>query len=79
MQKQTHSQENTVLLKNTNRNDDRFYVLCIGTWACIAFASNTLQTQMHERKQVEICFSTKLGCRMPNKLFVHFSLCLLMH
>ena len=45
MQKQTHAQENTVLLKNTNRNDDRFYVLCIGTWACIAFASNTLQLE----------------------------------
>ena len=48
MQKQTHAQDNTVLLKNTKRNDDRFYVLCIGTWACIAFASNTLQMQIHE-------------------------------
>lgn len=42
MQKQTQAQEYAVLLKNTNRND-RFYILCIGTWACIAFASNTFE------------------------------------
>ena len=35
MQKQTHAQENTVLLKNNNRNDDRFYVLGIGTWLAL--------------------------------------------
>ena len=61
MQKQTHAEENTVLLKNTKRNKGRFYVLCIGTWACIAFASNTLQMQMHEQKQVEICFFYQVG------------------
>lgn len=35
MQKQTHAQENTVLLKSNNRNDDRFYVLGIGTWLAV--------------------------------------------
>ena len=35
MQKQTHAQENTVLLKGNNRNDDRFYVLGIGTWLAL--------------------------------------------
>ena len=77
VQKQTHAQENTVLLKNTKRNDDRFYFLCIGTWACIAFASNTLQMQMHERKKLKYVFlpSWDSGCPI-NCLCISLYVCL---
>lgn len=56
-----------------------FWVLALGLHCICIEHSSTWVMQMHERKQVEICFSTKLGCRMPNQLFVHFSLCLLVH
>ena len=56
-----------------------FWVLALGLHCICIELSSTSVMQMHERKQVEICFSTKLGCRMPNQLFVHFSLCLLVH
>ena len=46
-----------------------FWVLALGLHCICIEHSSTWVMQMHERKQVEICFSTELGCRMPNQYY----------
>lgn len=77
MQKQTHAQENTVLLKNTKRNDDRFYVLCIGTWLALHLHRTLFKCKCMNESKLKYVFlpSWDSGCPI-NCLCISLYACL---